>query len=459
LKILLVAPPSKSSVKKVLEVTSPPLGLAYIASMLEKSGEGVKIIDSLAENYTFDDIRKEIDIWGADVVGVTSTTPTFYDALKVAKIAKECNATTVLGGPHVTFTAKETLSNYPYVDFVVRGEGEFTMLELVESLKKREEPKSVLGLSYRSKSGVIKENPPRPPIMDLDALPIPAYHLLPMSKYTFQGLRFATMVTSRGCPFQCVFCSSSKICGKKWRGRSAKKVVDEMEFLIDKYKVNCIEFLDDTFTFDRKRVIKICEEIISRGIDVNWMCSSRVNLFNRELAFKISSAGCQCVYFGVESGSQRILNLMRKGITLGQAVKAINLAKEAGINTVASFILGMPDESIDEANSTIEFATRLNPDYAQFTICTPYPGTDLYSYAVKNNWLLTRNWSKYDALTPVMKTKIGASMLRKLLAKAYFKFYARLAYIFNKIKRKEFIILRKGFKVIWNYLKALTGRQ
>ena len=458
MKILLVAPPSKSSVKEVLEVTSPPLGLAYIASVLEKRGEDVKIIDSLAEKYTFDDIRKEIDRWGADVVGVTSTTPTFYDALKVAKIAKECNATTVLGGPHVTFTAAETLSNYPFVDFVVRGEGEFTMLELIESLKKGKELKSVLGLSYRSASGVVKENPPRPPIIDLDVLPMPAYHLLPMSKYTFQGFRFATMVTSRGCPFQCVFCSSSKICGKKWRGRSAEKVVDEMEFLINKYRVKHIEFLDDTFTFDRKRVMKICEEIISRGVDVEWMCSSRVNLFDRELAFKISYAGCRCVYFGVESGSQRILNLMRKGITLNQAVKAVNLAKEAGINTVASFILGMPDESVDEANATIEFATRLSPDYAQFTICTPYPGTELYEYAVKNNLLLTRNWSKYDALTPVMKTKIGVLMLRKLLAKAYFKFYARLTYIFNKIRRKEFVIFRKGFRVIWNYLKTLVGR-
>jgi len=363
----------------------------------------------------------------------------------------------VLGGPHVTFTAKETLSNYSFVDYVVRGEGEFTMLELVKSIKKGEEPKSVLGLSYRAKSGVIKENRPRPPLMNLDALPMPAYHLLPMSKYTFQGYRFATMVTSRGCPFKCVFCSSSRICGKRWRGHSAERVVNEIEFLTDRYKIKFIEFLDDTFTFDKNRVKEICNEIANRGIDVMWTGSSRVNLFNRELALKIKSAGCQIVYFGVESGSQRILNLMKKGITLEQSVKAIRLAKEVGINTVASFILGMPDESVEEANATIKFATRLSPDYAQFTICTPYPGTELYDYAVKNNLLLTRDWSKYDTLTPVMKTKIGTQKLRELLSKAYFKFYARLSYLFDKIRKREFVIFRKGLRAIWNYIKAVIG--
>lgn len=457
MKILLVAPPARSAIKEVLGVTSPPLGLAYIASVLENSGEDVKIIDSLAENCTLHDIKREIDSWGADIVGVTSTTPTFYDALKVAKIAKESGAVTVLGGPHVTFTAKETLSNYSFVDYVVQGEGEFTMLELVRSIKKGEEPKSVLGLSYRAKSGVIKENHPRPPLMNLDALPMPAYHLLPMSKYVFQGYRFATMVTSRGCPFKCVFCSSSRICGKRWRGHSAKRVVDEIEFLMDRYKIKFIEFLDNTFTFDKNRVKEICNEMASRGIDVMWTCSSRVNLFDRELAFRIKDAGCQIVYFGVESGSQRILNLMKKGITLEQSVKAIRLAKEAGINTVASFILGMPDESVEEANATIEFATRLNPDYAQFTICTPYPGTELYDYAVKNDLLLTRDWSKYDALTPVMKTKISIRKLRELLAKAYFKFYTRLSYIFDKIRKREFIIFRKGLRAVWNYIKAVIG--
>ncbi|MEX2703306.1 MAG: radical SAM protein [Candidatus Baldrarchaeota archaeon] len=457
MKILLVAPPARSAIKEVLGVTSPPLGLAYIASVLENNGEDVKIIDSLAENCTLYDIKREIDSWGADIVGVTSTTPTFYDALKVAKIAKESGAVTVLGGPHVTFTAKETLSNYSFVDYVVRGEGEFTMLELVKSIKNGEEPKSVLGLSYRAKSGVIKENRPRPPLMNLDALPMPAYHLLPMSKYTFQGYRFATMVTSRGCPFKCVFCSSSRICGKRWRGHSAERVVNEIEFLTDRYKIKFIEFLDDTFTFDKNRVKEICNEIANRGIDVMWTGSSRVNLFNRELALKIKSAGCQIVYFGVESGSQRILNLMKKGITLEQSVKAIRLAKEVGINTVASFILGMPDESVEEANATIKFATRLSPDYAQFTICTPYPGTELYDYAVKNDLLLTRDWSKYDALTPVMKTKISIRKLRELLSKAYFKFYARLSYLFDKIRKREFVIFRKGLRAIWNYIKAVIG--
>ena len=453
MKILLVSPPSASAVKEVLGVSSPPLGLAYIASLLESEGEDVRIIDSITENYTLEKIDKEMEKWGPDIVGVTSVTPTFYDAIKVAKIAKMHGAITVLGGAHVTFMARETLEKYPFVDFVVRGEGEYTMLQLVHCIEKGEEPHKILGLSYRSRSGIVKENPPRPPIMNLDELPPPAYHLLPMDKYRFQGLKYATMITSRGCPFRCVFCASSRICGKKWRGLSPERVVDEMEYLINEYGVRDIEFLDDTFTFDKKRALQICDLIAKRGLDVRWICSSRVDIFDKELAQALKKSGCEIVYFGVESGSQRVLNAMKKGITLKQAIRAVKNAKEAGLKNVASFILGMPDETIDEANMTINFAIKLNPDYAQFTICTPFPGTELYEYAVRNNLLLTRDWSKYNTLTPVMKTKIGVRTLKKLLSKAYLKFYTRIRYIIERIKNREFVIVKNAIRGVLNYLR------
>jgi len=456
MKILLVYPPSRSVIKEVLEATSPPLGLAYVASILEREGEEVKIVDSLVDNLTFDDVKKRISAWNPDLVGVSSTTSNIYDALKVAKIAKDLGCKVVLGGVHVTFKDIETLNSFPYVDFIVRGEGEYTTLDLVRTLEKNVEPKEVLGLTYRWKD-VVKRNPSRPFIQDLDSLPLPAYHLLPMEKYISEGSRYATMITSRGCPFNCVFCSSSRICGKKWRGRSAEKVADELELLTEKYKVKTVEFLDDTFTLNKKRAEEICDEFVRRKIDIPWACSSRVDTINARLASKLKKASCFVVYLGVESGSQRILNFIKKGITLSQAERAVRLMKKVGLEVLTSFVLGMPDETVEEAEKTIELAVKLNPEYAQFTIATPYPGTELYAYAEKNNMLLTRNWSKYDTLTPVMKTKIGAERLTKLLRKAYFKFYVRLGYLITQLKKRRLILVKKAFLAVRKYVSsALT---
>jgi len=454
MKTLLVYPPSRSVIKEVLETTSPPLGLAYIAAVLENEGEDVRIVDSLADDLTLNDVKKVISRWNPDLVGVSSTTSNFYDALKVAKTAKELGCKVVMGGVHVTFQDVETLKSFPYVDFVVRGEGEHTTLDLVRALEKNVEPKEVLGLTYRWNDS-IKKNPPRPFIQDLDGLPLPAYHLLPMEKYVSEGERYATMITSRGCPFNCVFCSSSRICGKKWRGRSADKVADELELLTGKYKVKTVEFLDDTFTLNQKRAEEICDEFVKRKIDVPWACSSRVDTINARLASKLKKASCFVVYLGVESGSQRILNFIKKGITLSQAERAVRLMKKVGLEVLTSFVLGMPDETLEEAEKTIDFAVKLNPEYAQFTIATPYPGTELYTYAEKNNMLLTRDWSKYDTLTPVMKTRIGPDKLTKLLRKAYFKFYVRLGYLIAQLRKRRLILVRKAFLAVKKYLNSV----
>jgi len=327
------------------------------------------------------------------------------------------------------------------------------MHELIKSLEKRIEPKDVLGLTYRV-NGVIKRNPPRPPIKDLDSLPMPAYHLLPMERYVSEGLRYATVISSRGCPFECVFCSSSRICGKRWRARSTEKVVEEVQLLTDKYRVQSIEFVDDNFTLNRKRVKGICKEFVKRGIDLFWVCGSRVDSVNSELVSNLSKANCLLIYLGVESGSQRILDYMMKGITLSQSERAVRLAKRYGLEVAASFILGMPDETVSEIEDTIKFAIKLDPEFAQFTIATPYPGTELYDYALENNLLITRDWSKYDTLTPVMRTVIGVKRLVTLFRKAYFKFYGRIGYVISQIRKRRLIIASKFFKVIKNYLRS-----
>nr|MDO8076975.1 radical SAM protein [Candidatus Freyarchaeota archaeon] len=459
MRVMFVFPPSVSAILNILGTTSPPLGLAYLASSLEKEGVKVRIVDAQALNLGFDDIEQEIRRWKPDVVGATGATPAYLDALRVLEIAKNHGAATVAGGPHFSFTDVETLELFPFVDFVVRGEGEETMVELVNALQGRGEFPDIPGLTYRDKN-VVRRNPDRPLIEDIDGVPFPAFHLLPMNRYTFGEHRYATVMTSRGCPYKCVFCASSKLFGKRWRGRSPENVVDELEHLAEKYRVRNIEFLDDTFTLNQRRAEKICDEIVDRRLDIVWNCSSRVNTISHGLLEKMKRAGCDSIYYGVESGSQEILDRMKKGITLEQIVRAFRITKRVGMEIIGSFIIGFPGETVDTIKKTINFAKFLKPDYAQFTICTPYPGTELYEIIEKseNMQLLTRDWSEYDALKPVYTIKDDSypspSELMKWVKKAYVKFYVSLGFMFQQLKKRRLIVWKKVANAFKNYIKG-----
>jgi anaerobic magnesium-protoporphyrin IX monomethyl ester cyclase len=251
-------------------------------------------------------------------------------------------------------------------------------------------------------------------------------------KHEILGLIF----TSRGCPFNCTFCSSSLIFGKGFRARSPKNVVDEVEELVEQYRSNHIEFVDDLFILDKKRVKEICREIRERGLDITWVCSARVDTIDGELLKNIRDAGCTMIYLGVESGVQRVLNLMRKGTKVEQSVRAIKLAKEAKLQVVASFVLGIPGETWEEALETIRFAKKLDPDFAQFSLATPFPGTELYRVAKEKGLLLTEDWTKYTVLKPVMQTEeLSEKRLKKLIKKAYFDFYLQPHVIWRYIRR------------------------
>jgi len=201
-----------------------------------------------------------------------------------------------------------------------------------------------------------------------------------MEKYSLEGKKFATIITSRGCPFSCIFCSSSQLFGKIWRARSPENVIKEIKLLKNKYGVREIEFLDDTFTLNKKRAERICELLIQQNISISWSCSSRVDTINQSLIEKLKKAGCHTIYVGVESGSQEILNIIGKGVTLTQIEKAVNLIKKVNLNSFGSFILGIPGETVKTIKKTINFAKRLSPSFVQFSICTPYPGTKLMAF-------------------------------------------------------------------------------
>jgi len=240
------------------------------------------------------------------------------------------------------------------------------------------------------------------------------------------------MITSRGCPFSCTYCSSSLLMGKKFRARSPENVVDEMEELVYKYKVKDIEFLDDIFTLNKKRAIEIAKEIRRRKLDVRYTASSRVDTINREVLIELKKAGLSTMYYGAESGSQRVLDLMRKRITLRQIEDAIKITKYLDIKTLASFIIGYPGESLREIDETINFSISLDPDYAQYSILTPYPGTPIYYELKRKGLLSTEDWDKYTVLDPVIEyEKMGLSkeIVGRKLTEAYLRFYLRPRYL------------------------------
>lgn len=434
--IVLINPNANVEVVKRLDISTPPLGLGYLASVLRERGFKVRIIDDLVEKLSLDELFNRLK--KALIVGITSTTPTFNSALKYARMIKSRlpNAFVILGGVHVTFKPYDAIRN-DFVDAVCVGEGEYTLAEVAERIEEEKSLDGVRGLIWKENDTII-DNGTREPIEDLDSLPFPAYDLMPIEKYTVLGhkLQHFPMITSRGCPFACRYCSSSLFMGKRFRARSAENVVDEMEWLVEEFDARHIAFSDDTFTLNKKRVIEICDEIKRRGVNVDWSCSSRVDTINEELLKKMKEAGCSAIYYGVESASPDVLEYYRKKIDLSKVKKVIEITKRVGIATICSFIIGAPYERKEDMKKTLKFALKLDPDYAQFSILTPYPGTEIYEEVKQKGLLLNKNFDEYTAGKPVLKNfYLTPEEISRFLKHCYVRFYIRPKFILREIKK------------------------
>ena len=420
--ILLINSPFSGGYYK-LGSSMPPLGLAYIASVLRQGGHSVKMVDMNVSTK-----RLPSRLGDFDLVGISSDTPRHNISIQIAKKVKEQKIPVIMGGPHVTFMEEEALKSGA-VDYVVRGEGEYSMLNLVAHLSSGDDVKDVTGISYL-KSGDIIRNPSRQLIADLDALPLPARELLPMNKYTVKldGRRATSVITSRGCPFNCSFCSSSELFGLKWRAREPEAIVDEVEEVKKRYGIDSILFMDDNFTLNPDRTIRICEQMNHRALNIRWWCFSRVDTIakHEDMVQSMADAGVREVFVGVENPNQEVLDSYKKGITADISYRAIQILRKYKIRSMAGFIIGELNETMEMIKDTIKFAIKLNPDIAQFSILTPYPGTRLFE-SVKGN-LLTRDWAFYDGLHAVINiTRTKPKDLEKLAKEAYLKFYLRLS--------------------------------
>jgi anaerobic magnesium-protoporphyrin IX monomethyl ester cyclase len=413
------------------------LGLGYLAAVLEKNKYEVDVIDCQALKLSFEEFKSEISKRQPNIIGLTSTTLTYKSALKLAKITKEMcpNCLTILGGPHATFWDDKALQECPHLDIVVRKEGENTLLELVQRIEAGKSYHDVLGITCR-KDGKITRNPDRAYIENLDNLPFPARHLWPMERLRkYEDIIYLT--TSRGCVYWCDFCSTVRMHGRKYRMRSPKNVVDELELLHKTYGVNKFTFCDDAFTVDQSRTETLCDEILKRGLKIEWNCGTRVDMLTKELLAKMKEAGCISVWFGVESGSQQVLDAMKKGITLELTMKVFGWVRELGLKPVPNVILGFPSETKESAWKTIKFVEKISPDDVSFyNVATPFPGTPMYDLVREKGWLRVTDFDEYDTTKPIFETpQLSMKDLGKLREGAFHHFYLRRAYFFDKRRR------------------------
>jgi len=435
MKVALINPPYPPSAHS--HPPFIPLGIAYLGAVAEKAGHEVAVIDCQAEKLTYQTFHKRIAQTPADIIGVTATTLLYKSAMQIISIAKEVqpDAVTVLGGSHGTFWDEVALNDFPSLDIVVRREGEQTFVELLDKLQTRKSLDSVLGITFRREEKIIR-TPDRPFLEDLDSLPFPAHDLLPLENLKHAGKILFPLITSRGCVYWCDFCSTVRMFGKGYRWRSPKNVVDEMQLVHDKYGVDQVTFYDDAFTVNRDRVIKICEELRTRNLDMAWDCGTRVDMVDREMLKTMREAGCFAVWLGVESGSETILGAMNKRIKLDQTRLAFKAANKAGLMTIANTVIGFPGETEQTAHETIRFIKELNPDSVGFYVATPYPGTPMYEQVKQSGWLRVTDFDKYDTANPTFETPwLSMDKLEKIRYKAYQEFYLRPGYVFKMMRR------------------------
>jgi radical SAM superfamily enzyme YgiQ (UPF0313 family) len=405
-RILLIAPPYALE-----EYPLPPLSLSYLSGSLLAHGFDVEILDLLTSKASAAKIRRKLQQYQPQLVGITGVTMTFPAAARILRICKQFDPsiTTVIGGQHVTFAAEDAFHRAPWIDVVVAGEGDATVVELASALDKGADVGKVAGL-YVHRNGTAIKTAPRPLIDDLDKLPVPARHLLPLSRYHALGAA-CSVISSRGCPYGCIFCTTPRMYGRKVRFRQPVLVVDEIEVMHREHGFNQINMVDDTFTLNRPHAMELCRELIRRGLPITWSVFSRVDTMTPDLLNLMHEAGCTCMLFGVESGNQKVLQNIKKGITPEKVREGVKMATEAGIGSFASFILGLPGETPETARETLAFAIDLAERWGTqfgFHYLSPFPGTELFDQAREMGIsIMTQNWARYNANEPITEASEG----------------------------------------------------
>lgn len=422
----------------------PPLGLLYVAGFIkEKTGHQVSLIDADALSLGHEELMSRIKEINPQMIGLTVTTHTLYDSAKTVKMIKNTfpDISIVLGGPHVTLFPKES-AMLEGVDFCISGEGEIPFAMLADTLEKGSDLSVIPGLSYFEK-GTVKINDENHFVSDINMLPFPAREISNIELYrTVLSDKFpvTSMITSRGCPYKCSFCDRPLLKGGKWRSISAESVVREMEEC-RKLGIKEIAVYDDTFSVDRLRALEICRLKKAVGNDLNFSIRTRADLVDEELIKALKDAGCTAIHFGVESGSETVLERMNKQFSLEKVLNSCELAKKYGLEVLTYFMIGNPGEKADDIEKTGNLIKKIDPDYLHLTILMPFPGTEVYNEMLNTGMLRSDVWREFakapliDFNPPVWTENFSEIDLIKIRHKFYRSFYFRPVYIFKQIAK------------------------
>lgn len=383
--ILLMTTAPSSNAPWYLGKKLPPLGLAYVAASIEKAGFKVEMLDNYLLKKPSNEVKELLRQLKPEIVGITCGSATYRRCIETAKAVKETlpSCKVVVGGWHPSYLP-DSLLIHPEIDYAVMGEGERTMVELAVHItkgKSRKNLANIAGIVYRHNGTIVKNAPEF--LSNMDEIPFPARHLLPIDLYDrkieFLNAQPADVMSiTRGCPYNCAFCETKKLWGNTCRSFSPSRVIDEINYMVDNFNTKGIYFINDNFTLKKKETLELCGMMKEAKLDIEWMCDTRVNLVSRELLSKMKEAGCKTIWFGVESGSPRILERISRSITLEQTEIAFKLCREEGMQIACSFMLGFPDETRNDLEATLRFAKKLDPDWCQFNVFIAYPDSNLY---------------------------------------------------------------------------------
>jgi anaerobic magnesium-protoporphyrin IX monomethyl ester cyclase len=429
--------------EKTMIAACPPLGILYLASTLQSEGFKVSVLDHAAEGMS---VKKVVD-WvikeDPDILGLSVLVSNSLIAPKIAEEVKKWNPdiTIVFGNHHATFNAERILKKYPYVDVIVRGEAEQTCLELVNSLKERKSLKDVLGVTFRH-NGRIVSNPDRPLIRNLDLLPFPKRDLLDTEYHnTTVGInvapkRFTSFLSSRGCVFKCRFCNCTTISQNLWRPRSVENIIEELNFLTSE-GYEQIMFVDDNFTLNRKRIVKLCRRMRQEKIDMEWICEGRVDQSSYDMYREMVRAGCRMMYFGIESGTQKVLDYYDKKTTPAQSKEAVKKARKAGMDLiVGSFIIGAPNETKVDIQRTLRFVSELDLDIPQINVLDAYPGNSIWE-EFKEKGLIDedKHWERGVWISDICPYAVPPNEIKEMLRRFYQNYIWSPQYIIRQVLR------------------------
>lgn len=417
-----------------------PVTLATAAAVLRQSGFEVELIDSTVEDVDWKVLRQTIAEYDPWMVVINTATPSIESDLGVASLVNEVNPEihTLALGIHVTALPDASFDLDPHIEMLARGEPEYTIRDAAVALKEGGDLSEVPGLSYRDMEGEVHHNEKRPFIDDLDQLPFPAWDLIDFGLYRmpFSGKPFLLVASARGCPYACTFCANKVYYGARLRRRSPERIVDEIEWIVENFGITDFLFWSESFTNDQEYAIETAEEIMRRGLDIDWVCNSRVDTVSPRLLRTIKEAGCWMIGYGVESGSQEVLDRVRKGTSLTDAVQAVRMAHEVGLEVTGHCMLGFPGETRETMQSTVDFAKFLELDYAQFYCAVAFPGSPLYENCEENGWLVESDWKYFEQNFSVIRTpQLTPDEVMKARETAFRQFYTQPRVVTGSLRK------------------------